>query len=103
MSTETGPLESGMKDDQAPLVPCPFVYDDGHHCTGHIVKIKAFKAELHWILEEGSWQFKVGFPRTHYHLRCSENGNHAEPGNPDIPKMKFFPNELPEQLRFVLR
>ena len=92
-----------MTGEKAPLVPCPFVYDGGQPCTGHIVKVKAFKAELRWILENDSWRFEIGFPRTHYHLRCSEKGNHAEPGRTDPSKMKFFPGELPEQLRFILR
>jgi hypothetical protein len=76
-----------MAGEQAPLVPCPFVYDDGQPCTGHIAKVKAFKAALSWVLEGGSWRFGVGFPRTHYHLRCSEKGS------PDISKMKFFPGK----------
>src|SRR6478752_5385055 len=64
--------------------PCPYVDAKGKKCKGHIVRIEAFKADLAWHRsDEGKWTFSVGEPRTHYHLYCSEKGNHAGFNKPD--------------------
>jgi hypothetical protein len=85
-----------MEDDQP--VPCPYVYAKGKKCTGHIVQIEAFKADLSWDWsEDGKWSLTVGEPRSHYHLYCSEKGNHAGYGRPDA--LKFHYQDLPPALQ----
>ena len=80
-------------------VPCPFVYATGKKCTGHIVKVAAFKADLEWTLkDDGTWSSYVGQPRSHYHVYCSEKGNHAGYDRPDSEKLKFYLGELPDGL-----
>ena len=38
------------------IIPCPFVYASGKACTGHIVKIETYKANLEWELkDDGTW------------------------------------------------
>ena len=83
--------------------PCPFVDAKGKKCKGHIVRIEAFKADLAWHRsDEGKWTFSVGEPRTHYHLYCSEKGNHAGFNKPDSEKMKFYYRDLPPTLQKVI-
>jgi hypothetical protein len=80
--------------------PCPFVYAKGKKCTGHVVRIEAFKADLSWLrADDGKWSFAVGEPRSHYHLYCSEKGNHAGYGKPDNEAMKFYHQNLPPALQ----
>jgi hypothetical protein len=62
-------------------IPCPFIYKNGRKCKGHIVEIGLF-----------CWG------RCHYHLYCSAKGNHAGI-QPDDPRMKFYLDQLPEQIR----
>lgn len=79
-------------------IPCPFVYSRGkRRCTGHIVKVDAYKADLEWApRKEGTW--RIGWePRSHYHLFCSEKGNHAGAVREDA--VKLYWDGLPEQLR----
>ena len=81
-------------------VPCPYVYAKGRRCPGHIARIEAFKADLSWTLtEDGSWQFELGSPRSHYHVYCSKKGNHAGYGRPDAQSMKLFFSDLPDELQ----
>jgi hypothetical protein len=83
------------------ITPCPFVYANGKQCTGHVVGIEAFKVDIAWTQQQdGSWRFDAGEPRSHYHLRCSEKGNHSGLRGED--KLKFFLRELPEPLRDVV-
>ncbi len=43
-----------MEVDQ--VEPCPYVYAKGKKCTGHIVRIEAFKVDLAWTLgNDGKW------------------------------------------------
>ncbi len=58
-------------------IPCPFVYAKGKKCTGHVVRVEAYKADISWNYRDGAWRFAVGGPRSHYHLFCSEKDNHA--------------------------
>ncbi len=82
-------------------IACPFVYANGRACSGHIVRIEAYKADIEWRLHEGVWRF--GFePRSHYHLFCSEKDNHAGFKSPDSPQMKFHWRELPIEVRAIL-
>jgi hypothetical protein len=87
------------------MVPCPFVDARGKKCTGHIVRIEAFKADLAWRLgDDGVWSFSVGGPRSHYHLYCSERDNHAGGyGRSDDDRMKFYHQNLPIALQEVIR
>lgn len=83
-------------------IACPFVYSNGKACTGHIVRIEAYKADIEWALDDaGAW--RLGFaPRSHYHLFCSEKGNHAGFKRHDDPQMKFHWRELPDDVRNLL-
>jgi hypothetical protein len=81
-------------------IPCPFVYSSGKRCNGHVVRVEAFKADIVWDLDEnGEWKMSVGEPRSHYHLFCSEKGNHAGHRQQDADGMKFYFSDLPEDLR----
>jgi hypothetical protein len=83
-------------------VPCPFVYADGKPCPGHIVRIEGYKADVAWRLDEkGDWCLDVD-PRSHYHLFCSEKGNHAGYRKLDDPRMKGFYHQLPEVVQKVV-
>lgn len=83
-------------------VPCPFVYADGRRCTGHVVRIEAYKADLVWQAdEEGRWRFDFQ-PRSHYHLYCSLKGNHAGFKRQDPFDMKDWLDRLPEALQALI-
>jgi hypothetical protein len=82
-------------------IPCPFVYSKGKRCSGHLVKVKAYKADLEWTPgADGAWSLSIGSPRSHYHLFCSKKDNHAGAVRPDA--LKFHWAELPEELRSKL-
>ncbi len=70
---------------------------------GTIVRIEAYKADIEWeYANDGTWQF--GFsPRSHCHLFCSEKGNHAGYKRQDNYKMKFYFDQLPEEILAILR
>ena len=90
-----GPVPSAQK------IPCPYTYAKGKHCTGHIVRIEAFGADLEWALgKDGKWLFNAGRPRSHYHLYCSEKDNHAGQGRPDA--LKFFYSDLPAEIQTII-
>lgn len=82
-------------------IPCPYVYAKGRRCKGHIVRIEAFKADLEWSMDRnGQWHFACGEPRSHYHLYCSEKGNHA--GHRRDDGIKIFCSELPKEISAVV-
>ena len=82
----------------AERVPCPFVYASGKSCTGHVVRVEAYKANLTWEqAEDGLWSWDHYTDR-HYHLFCSEKSNHAGHKRADSDQMKCRWNELPELL-----
>jgi len=83
-------------------IPCPFVYARGRRCSGHIVRVEAYKADLLWDFKEGRWSFSYRQPRSHYHLFCSEKGNHAGAFGPDSDQMKFYWQRLPDELQEAL-
>lgn len=93
-STQTEPASGRLA--------CPFVYANGTSCPGHIVRIEAYKADIEWALDDaGAW--RLGFaPRSHYHLFCSEKGNHAGFKRHDDPQMKFHWRELSGEIRGLL-
>jgi hypothetical protein len=94
MLGEEKKMEGGSEE------PCPFVYAKGRKCSGHIVRIEAFKADLAWHCgDDGKWSFAVGEPRSHYHVYCSERGNHSGYGRPDAKAMKFYFQDLPPTLQ----
>jgi hypothetical protein len=81
-------------------VPCPFVYAKGRKCSGHIIRVEAYKADVTWTPDQdGRWRPSVGAPRSHYHLVCSEKGNHAGWRGEDDPRMKCYLSQLPEGLK----
>lgn len=80
-------------------IPYPFVYEDGKRCTGHIIRVKAYKADLGWSEDEdGTWTLRTGLPRSHFHLVCSEKSNHSGCGLPDDERMKAYLDQLPQGL-----
>ena len=83
-------------------VPCPYRYKNGKSCTGSIVRVEAYKADVWWVLDQqtGAWSFSVGEPRSHFHLFCSERGNHASKGRPDA--LKYYYRDLPAELRAII-
>ena len=113
MAEDRNKIDGGLKSlakslMENKLVPCPFVYADGRKCKGHIIKVEAYKADLEWEFEKlyqrkwsGAtlWKFSFG-PRSHYHLFCSEKGNHAGPGREDRLKYRF--SELPKKIKDVI-
>jgi hypothetical protein len=67
------------------------------------VRVEAFKADLSWELQpDGRWQFDYSQPRSHFHVFCSEKGNHAGYSKPDNYQMKFYFGDLPPGLRAKL-
>jgi hypothetical protein len=79
----------------ATRIPCPFVYSGGRKCPGHITHIEAYKADISWTPDnEGKWRPSIGEPRSHYHLFCSEKGNHAGIRRQDDSRLKFYYREL---------
>lgn len=84
---------------KADVIPCPFVYANGKRCTGHVTHVEAYKADISWSLQpDGTWKFGWNEPRSHFHLFCSEKGNHAGYGRPDAGQMKLYWDQLPEGL-----
>lgn len=91
-----------MSDTIGIRIPCPFVYADGRRCTGHIARIEAYKADLSWRCDaEGRWAFDFR-PRSHYHLFCSEKGNHAGFRRQDPAALKSWFDHLPEPARRLI-
>ena len=82
-------------------VSCPFVYANGKACDGHIVQIEAYKAGLEWKYVDDGWRFEF-FPRSHFHLYCSEKGDHVGHKRSADDRMKFFLEQLPDDLRAVI-
>lgn len=82
-------------------IPCPYVYAKGKRCTGHVVRVEAFKVDIEWRLDQnGQWGFGWGQPRSHYHLYCSEKDSHARHGQDDA--LKFFYSDLPEEIKKIV-
>ena len=80
-------------------IACPFVYANGRKCPGHIIRVEAYKADVSWTPDkDGQWRPSIGEPRSHYHLFCSEKGNHAGIRGEDHPSMKRYLSQLPERL-----
>lgn len=83
-------------------IPCPFVYASGKRCSGHITRVEAYKADVVWELSPGGqWEFGWD-PRSHYHLFCSEKGNHAGYKRQDNEQMKCYADQLPVEIQAML-
>ena len=81
--------------------PCPYVYPSGSGCGGRVVKVEAFNADLRWSLDEsGKSTFSHSQPRSHYHLFCSEKGNHADDRHPE--QMMCYTMNMPDDLLVVI-
>jgi hypothetical protein len=79
----------------------PFVYAKGKRCSGHVALAEAYKADLAWNPQpDGSWAISIGQPRSHYHVFCSEKGNHAGFGREHA--LKFFWDQLPLEIRAAI-
>ena len=84
-------------------IPCPFVYANGRCCTGHVVRIEAYKADITWLPDaDGRWSFHFR-PHSHFHLFCSEKGNHAGFRRQDPMDMKFWFDRLPAAIQEIIR
>jgi hypothetical protein len=80
-------------------IACPFIYASGRKCSGHITHVVAYKCDVTWSPgADGKWRPSVGEVRSHYHLFCSEKGNHAGSLRPDSAQMKRYLVELPDGL-----
>ena len=83
-------------------ISCPFVYANGNECTGRIIGVEAYKADIEWReRDEGQWSF-AWQARSHYHLFCSERGNHAGYKRTDDDRMKFSESRLPDEVRALI-
>ncbi len=83
-------------------IPCPFVYANGRSCTGRVVRVEAYKADIAWSTDaDGCWSFDFQ-PRSHYHVFCSEKGNHAGFRRQDPTALKFWFDTLPPPIRELL-
>ncbi len=82
-------------------VSCPQVYANGEACDGHVVQFEAYKADLKWEYADGGWRFAF-FPRSHFHLYCSEKGDHVGHRPSADVRMKFFLDQLPDDLRALI-
>ena len=106
MTTQSASPNSASADaaDSAErtLIACPFVYANGRACTGHVVRVEAYKADLTWSADaEGTWSFDFQ-PRSHYHVFCSEKGNHAGFRRQDPNALKFWFDTLPAPIQRIL-
>lgn len=82
-------------------IPCPFVYARGRRCTGVVVRVEVYKADLAWdSASEGDWTFSLR-PRSHFHVFCSIKGNHAG-FRRDAEGLKFYYDRLPDELRRIV-
>ncbi len=72
-------------------IPCPFVYADGHRCTGVVRQARAYgptKWGAHYVAREDVRK---------YRLWCSEKDDHAGAvsGYASKDRMEFYPDKLP--------
>lgn len=92
-----------QRDIQVTRIPCPFVYANGRRCSGHVVTVEVYKADLRWTHgKDGAWRFSWDNPRSHFHVFCSEKGNHSGFRRPDSDQMKFHFDTLPAELHTAL-
>ena len=82
-------------------IPCPFVYANGKICTGHITRFEMYHARMRWENNEDDWVFSFQ-EGTHYHLYCSEKGNHAGFKKGDDYRMKFWYDQLPDEIQSLI-
>ena len=89
-------------ESEGKRIACPFIYGNGRRCGGSIVRVEAYKADLVWTLDaRGIWGFDFR-PRSNYHLFCSEKGSHSGYARPDSDRMKFYYDELLDELRWLI-
>ncbi len=86
-------------------IACPFLYDNGEQCTGHIVRIEVYKVDIAFSADDnGDWMPSfTSEPRSHFHMVCSEKGYHAGSMRPDDSPLKFYFDELPEKIRASIK
>jgi hypothetical protein len=79
-------------------IPCPFTYSNGKVCPGHIMRVEIYKADVIWDLKpDGRWESSYR-TRSHWHLFCSEKGNHAGFKRQYDRQMRLYGDQLPEAL-----
>ena len=84
------------------MIPCPFVYANGTECTGRVIGVEAYRADIEWRERgEGEWSF-AWRTRSHYRLFCSERGNHAGYKRTDDDRLKFSDKDLPDDVRALI-
>jgi ribosomal protein L24E len=89
--------------DRPLKIACPFVYANGRVCKGHVDRVEVYKAKMTWSSDaDGTWSFDFRHD-SHYHLFCSEKGNHAGSRRQDPKKMKFWLDELQPSLQMVIK
>ena len=78
------------------------MYADGRRCSGYVVRIEAYKADLAWTVRpQSGWSLNLRL-RSHFHVFCSRKGNHAGLRRHDASTMKFYYDQLPEALRRIV-
>ncbi len=104
MTTEpASPKSTAAETAQHTRIACPFVYANGRACPGYVVRIEAYKADLAWSTDaDGVWSFDFR-PRSHYHVFCSEKGNHAGFRRQDPDALKFWFDTLPAEIQRLLK
>jgi hypothetical protein len=103
VTTQSASPNSARTDaGERTLIACPFVYANGRACTGHVVRVEAYKADLTWSADaDDTWSFDFR-PRSHYHVFCSEKGNHAGFRHQDPNALKFWFDTLPAPIQRIL-
>jgi len=83
-------------------IPCPFIYANGRTCAGYVVRFEVYKADLSWTTDaDGAWNFQFR-PRSHFHVFCSDKGNHAGFRRQDPNTLKFWFDTLPEEIQQII-
>lgn len=83
-------------------IPCPYTYANGKRCPGYVAGVERYHVTAEWTYDVGAdrWELGVWDDGTHFHLFCSEKGNHAGVRREDA--LKLWGRELPEELQRVV-
>lgn len=89
---------------------CPFVWEDGHRCTGHISEVHELSSVKVWRPVGDGWRFN-GAPSpqasgaTKFHAICSTHGAHGGANgfrqNGVIADIDGLPNPLAQQIEWA--
>lgn len=65
-------------------------------------RVEAFHADLYWSIgANAKWRFQFR-TRSHFHLSCSEKGNHAGTRERDDERMVFRGDRLPPGVEAII-